>query len=702
MEPTTGKAKYYTLMEALKEQILSGTIKPGQKLPSENELTREYALSRHTVRKALALLENEGYITAQHGKGTFCSERVIQRHNSKNIAVTGYDNSLIGQSSPIGITTIAHPQEKLGEMAAELILEKNQKSPGRRKQRQTPDFPGTHRKRIHRRKKSVNRDEKIEKNPREEKTMGMDAKTAILEQKTALGIEFGSTRIKAVLIGADNAPIASGDHEWENRYDNGVWTYTLEDIWTGLQDAYTKMAADVKEKYDITLTRVGAIGFSAMMHGYMAFDKAGNLLVPFRTWRNNITEEASEKLTDLFGFHIPQRWTIAHLYQAILNGEPHVADIDYVTTLAGYIQWKMTGERVVGIGEASGIFPIDSETNTYFADMIAKFDEAVADKAYSWKALDVLPHVLTAGDNAGVLTKEGAALLDMSGNLEAGIPLCPPEGDAGTGMAATNSVRIRTGNVSAGTSVFAMIVLEKNLSKVYPEIDMVTTPSGHPVAMVHCQNCTSDLNAWVNLFREFAQTFGMKISTNDLFGKLYNKALEGDADCGGLLAYNYFSGEHVTGFNEGRPVFARTPDAKFNLANFMRVNLFTSLGALKVGLDILMKEEHVQVDQILGHGGLFKTKGVGQKILAGAIDAPVSVMETAGEGGAWGIALLASYMINKEENETLEDYLDAKVFAGNAGTKMDPDPADVAGFEVFTERYKKGLPIERAAVESLK
>ena len=532
--------------------------------------------------------------------------------------------------------------------------------------------------------------------------MGMDAKTAILEQKTALGIEFGSTRIKAVLIGADNAPIASGDHEWENRYDNGVWTYTLEDIWTGLQDAYTKMAADVKEKYDITLTRVGAIGFSAMMHGYMAFDKAGNLLVPFRTWRNNITEEASEKLTDLFGFHIPQRWTIAHLYQAILNGEPHVADIDYVTTLAGYIQWKMTGERVVGVGEASGIFPIDSETNTYFADMIAKFDEAVADKAYSWKALDVLPHVLNAGDNAGVLTKEGAALLDMSGNLEAGIPLCPPEGDAGTGMAATNSVRVRTGNVSAGTSVFAMIVLEKNLSKVYPEIDMVTTPSGHPVAMVHCQNCTSDLNAWVNLFREFAQTFGMEISTNDLFGKLYNKALEGDADCGGLLAYNYFSGEHVTGFNEGRPVFARTPDAKFILANFMRVNLFTSLGALKVGLDILMKEEHVQVDQILGHGGLFKTKGVGQKILAGAIDAPVSVMETAGEGGAWGIALLASYMINKEEHETLEDYLDAKVFAGNAGTKMDPDSADVAGFEAFTERYKKGLPIERAAVESLK
>ena len=529
-----------------------------------------------------------------------------------------------------------------------------------------------------------------------------EIKKDIESGNTALGIEFGSTRIKAVLTDGTTAPIAQGSYEWENRLENGIWTYSLEDIWKGLKDCYADLAADVKKQYGLTLKKVGAMGVSAMMHGYMAFDKAGNLLVPFRTWRNNITEEASEKLTDLFGFHIPQRWTIAHLYQAILNGEPHVADIDYVTTLAGYIQWKMTGERVVGVGEASGIFPIDSETNTYFADMIAKFDEAVADKAYSWKALDVLPHVLNAGDNAGVLTKEGAALLDMSGNLEAGIPLCPPEGDAGTGMAATNSVRVRTGNVSAGTSVFAMIVLEKNLSKVYPEIDMVTTPSGHPVAMVHCQNCTSDLNAWVNLFREFAQTFGMEISTNDLFGKLYNKALEGDADCGGLLAYNYFSGEHVTGFNEGRPVFARTPDAKFNLANFMRVNLFTSLGALKVGLDILMKEEHVQVDQILGHGGLFKTKGVGQKILAGSIDAPVSVMETAGEGGAWGIALLASYMINKEENETLEDYLDAKVFAGNAGTKMDPDPADVAGFEVFTERYKKGLPIERAAVESLK
>ena len=485
-------------------------------------------------------------------------------------------------------------------------------------------------------------------------------------------------------------------------HENGVWTYSLEDIWSGLQDCYQQMAKDVEEKYGVELTSVGAIGISAMMHGYMPFDKEGNLLVPFRTWRNNITGEASRKLSELFQYNIPQRWSIAHLYQAILKGEPHVKDIDYIATLEAYVHWKLTGKRVLGIGDVAGMFPVDSTTRDYNEKMVQQFDEQVASYGFPWKLRGILPKCLVAGQDAGCLTEEGAKLLDVTGRLKAGIPMCPPEGDAGTGMVATNSVAKRTGNVSAGTSVFASIVLEKELSAPYSEIDMVATPSGHPVAMAHSNNCTSDLNAWVNLFREFAQTFGMEISTNDLFGKLYNKALEGDADCGGLLAYNYFSGEHVTGFNEGRPVFARTPDAKFNLANFMRVNLFTSLGALKVGLDILMKEEHVQVDQILGHGGLFKTKGVGQKILAGAIDAPVSVMETAGEGGAWGIALLASYMINKEENETLEDYLDAKVFAGNAGTKMDPDPADVAGFEVFTERYKKGLPIERAAVESLK
>ena len=529
-----------------------------------------------------------------------------------------------------------------------------------------------------------------------------EAKTAILNNKTALGIEFGSTRIKAVLVDDKYDPIASGSYEWENRYENGVWTYSLDDIHKGLQGSYSDLVKDVQEKYGVELTSVGALGISAMMHGYMPFDKDGKLLVPFRTWRNNITGEASGKLMELFQYNIPQRWSIAHLYQAILNGEEHVKDIDYMCTLEAYVHRMLTGKRVLGIGDAAGMFPVDSEKKDYNQEMVEKFDKLVEPYGFPWKLRDIMPEVMVAGQDAGTLTEEGARFLDPTGKLKAGIPMCPPEGDAGTGMVATNSVKQRTGNVSAGTSVFAMIVLEKALSKPYKEIDMVTTPAGDAVAMAHSNNCTSDLNAWVNLFREFAQTFGMEISTNDLFGKLYNKALEGDADCGGLLAYNYFSGEHVTGFNEGRPVFARTPDAKFNLANFMRVNLFTSLGALKVGLDILMKEEHVQVDQILGHGGLFKTKGVGQKILAGAIDAPVSVMETAGEGGAWGIALLASYMINKEENETLEDYLDAKVFAGNAGTKMDPDPADVAGFEVFTERYKKGLPIERAAVESLK
>ena len=528
-----------------------------------------------------------------------------------------------------------------------------------------------------------------------------EAKAAIIANKTALGIEFGSTRIKAVLVDDKNQPIASGAHEWENRYENGVWTYSLDDIWTGIQDCYQDMAKDVKAKYDIELESVGAFGVSAMMHGYMPFNKEGELLVPFRTWRNNITGEASEKLMELFNYNIPQRWSIAHLYQAILNGEEHVKDIDYITTLEAYVHWKLTGKRVLGIGDAAGMFPIDTTKADYNQEMVDKFDELVAPYGFSWKLRDIMPKALVAGEDAGVLTEEGAKLLDVTGKLKAGIPMCPPEGDAGTGMVATNSVAVRTGNVSAGTSVFAMIVLEKELSRPYKEIDMVTTPAGDPVAMAHSNNCTSDLNAWVNLFREFAQTFGMEISTNDLFGKLYNKALEGDADCGGLLAYNYFSGEHVTGFNEGRPVFARTPDAKFNLANFMRVHLFTALGALKVGLDILLKEEGVQVDQILGHGGLFKTKGVGQKILAAAMNAPVSVMETAGEGGAWGIALLASYMVNKADGESLDNYLNEKVFAGQKGECMEPDAADVAGFETFIERYKKGLAIERAAVENL-
>lgn len=529
-----------------------------------------------------------------------------------------------------------------------------------------------------------------------------DVKNTIANGKAVLGIEFGSTRIKAVLVDENNMPIASGDHDWENRLENGVWTYTLEDIWTGLQDCYQKMTEDVKEKYGVAVEKLAAIGFSAMMHGYLAFDKEGNLLVPFRTWRNTITQEASEALTKVFNFHVPQRWSIAHLYQAILNGEEHVPQVDFFTTLDGYIHWQLTGEKVLGVGSASGMFPIDSTIKDYDKAMIQKFDELVAPKGFPWKLEHLLPKVLLAGDKAGVLTEEGAKKLDPTGTLQAGCPLCPPEGDAGTGMVATNSVKQRTGNVSAGTSVFAMIVLEKALKRVHEEIDMVTTPSGDAVAMVHCNNCTSDLNAWVNIFKEFAESFGIDVDMNKLFGTLYNKALEGDKDCGGLLAYNYFSGEHITGFEEGRPMFVRTPDSKFSLANFMRANLYTSLGALKVGLDILLKEEEVAIDRITGHGGLFKTKGVGQKILAAAMDATVSVMKTAGEGGAWGIALLASYMVNKDAGEALEDYLQNKVFGGDEGEKMDPDPEDVKGFDEFIKRYRAGFPIERAAVDALK
>ena len=529
-----------------------------------------------------------------------------------------------------------------------------------------------------------------------------DVKNTIANGKAVLGIEFGSTRIKAVLVDENNMPIASGDHDWENRLENGVWTYTLEDIWTGLQDCYQKMTEDVKEKYGVAVEKMAAIGFSAMMHGYLAFDKEGNLLVPFRTWRNTITQEASEALTKVFNFHVPQRWSIAHLYQAILNGEEHVPQVDFFTTLDGYIHWQLTGEKVLGVGSASGMFPIDSTIKDYDKAMIQKFDELVAPKGFPWKLEHLLPKVLLAGDKAGVLTEEGAKKLDPTGTLQAGCPLCPPEGDAGTGMVATNSVKQRTGNVSAGTSVFAMIVLEKALKRVHEEIDMVTTPSGDAVAMVHCNNCTSDLNAWVNIFKEFAESFGIDVDMNKLFGTLYNKALEGDKDCGGLLAYNYFSGEHITGFEEGRPMFVRTPDSKFSLANFMRANLYTSLGALKVGLDILLKEEEVAIDRITGHGGLFKTKGVGQKILAAAMDATVSVMKTAGEGGAWGIALLASYMVNKDAGEALEDYLQNKVFGGDEGEKMDPDPEDVKGFDEFIKRYRAGFPIERAAVDALK
>ena len=534
--------------------------------------------------------------------------------------------------------------------------------------------------------------------------MGHDVnatKNAILSGKTALGIEFGSTRIKAVLVDEDNSVIAIGTHDWENQLVDNIWTYSLDAIWKGLQDCYADMAQNVEKEYGVAIETIGAIGFSAMMHGYMAFNAQSELLVPFRTWRNTITQAASEKLTEVFNFHIPQRWSIAHLYQAILNGEEHVKDVTFFTTLAGYIHWQLSGNKVLGVGEASGMFPIDVATKDFDKKMIAQFDELVADKGFAWKLADIMPKVLVAGEKAGVLTEEGAKLLDVSGKLKGGIPMCPPEGDAGTGMTATNSVAQRTGNVSAGTSVFIMAVLEKELSKAYDELDLVTTPDGSLVAMVHCNNCTSDLNAWVNIFKEFQEAMGMKVDMNKLYGTLYRKALEGDADCGGLLAYNYFSGEHITGFEEGRPLFVRTPDSKFNLANFMRVNLYTALGALKVGMDILFKEEKVTLDEIMGHGGLFKTEGVGQRIMAAAANTPVAVMKTAGEGGAWGIAILANYMAQKAADETLSDYLNNKVFAGEESSRMEPNAEDVAGFEAFIERYKAGFAIERAAVDSL-
>lgn len=523
----------------------------------------------------------------------------------------------------------------------------------------------------------------------------------IQKARTALGIELGSTRIKAVLIDSENAPVASGSYEWENQLENGIWTYSLESIWTGLQAAYRDMAGQVKAQYGITLEKIGAIGFSAMMHGYMAFDGRGELLVPFRTWRNTMTLEASEILSERFGFHIPQRWSVAHLYQAILNGETHVERIRYLTTLSGYIHWKMTGRKVLGIGDASGMFPIDAQTKDYDRTMLQQFEELVSGKGYDWKLCELLPEVRLAGEDAGTLTAEGAALLDPEGNLQPGISVCPPEGDAGTGMTATNSVARRTGNVSAGTSVFAMVVLEKPLSRAYEELDIVTTPDGSPVAMVHCNNGTSDLNAWVDLFGEFLETMGMSVDRNTLFSALYHKALEGEKDAGGLLSCCYLSGEHITGFEKGRPFFVRTPESRFHLAEFMRSHLYASLATLKIGMDLLFKQENVELDELMGHGGFFKTRDVGQRVMAAAANVPVTVLETAGEGGAWGIALLAAYAVRHREGESLEEYLKGSVFAGENGSRMEPDPEDVAGFDIFMERYRKALGVERAAVEAL-
>ncbi len=528
----------------------------------------------------------------------------------------------------------------------------------------------------------------------------LEIRREIEEGKAVLGIEFGSTRIKAELITTDNIPVAEGAWEWENRLENGIWTYSLEDIWKGLQGCYADLRSKVQERYGTSIRKLAAIGISAMMHGYLAFNDKDELLVPFRTWRNTITGEAAAELTELFHYNIPQRWTIAHLYQAILNGEEHVKDIRFVATLAAYVHWQLTGEKVIGVGDGSGMFPISMQTKDYDAEMVEKFNARIADRHYAWKMPEVFPQNRKAGEPAGTLTAKGAALLDVSGELEPGIPMCPPEGDAGTGMAATNAVAQRTGNVSAGTSCFGMIVLEKELQNVYPEIDLVTTPAGDLVAMAHCNNCTSDLNAWVGIFDEFCGAMGIEADRSRLFSVLYTKALEGDKDCGGLLDYNYFSGEPITGMNEGRPLFVRTPDAAFGLANFMRVHLYASLSVLKAGMDLLLKKEGVKVDNMMGHGGLFKTKGVGQSILAAALNTPVTCMTTAGEGGAWGIALLAAYAV-RGEGLALDEWLNRKVFAAAKGETIRPDPADVAGFDAYLARYERGLSIEAAAVSAL-
>lgn len=525
-------------------------------------------------------------------------------------------------------------------------------------------------------------------------------RAAITEGRTSLGIELGSTRIKSVLIGPDYTPLASGSFDWENKLENGIWTYSLDAVWNGLQSSFAKLSEQVYEQYGVRLTTTGSFGVSAMMHGYLVFDQDGNQLLPFRTWRNVMTEQAASLLTQQFQFNIPQRWSIAHLYQAMLNNEPHVPNIAYLTTLAGYVHWKLTGEKVLGVGDASGVFPIDSRSNQYDSGMMDSFQQQVNDGGFSWQLKDILPRVLDAGAPAGTLTPEGALLLDPSGILEPGIPLCPPEGDAGTGMVATNSVAERTGNISAGTSIFAMLVLEKPLSQVYPEIDIVTTPAGKPTAMVHCNNCTSDLDAWVRLFSGAFDAMGTPKGKPELYDAFYYQALEGEPDCGGLLSYNYYSGEPITGFDAGRPLFVRTPESRLTFPNFTRCLLFSALGTLRIGMELLA-QEHVQVTTLLGHGGLFKTKGAGQVLAASALGIPVAVMETAGEGGAWGIAVLAAYLREKAENQTLVDYLSQQVFANTQNTPIPPNPESQKGFDAFMERYKAGLAIEKAAVSSL-
>lgn len=533
----------------------------------------------------------------------------------------------------------------------------------------------------------------------EEKMKSMIERKNLIESgEIFLGLELGSTRIKAVLIDAKGKVLETGGYDWENQFVDGIWTYDLDEVWKGIQECYQDLRIHVKESYQTSLTTIKAIGISGMMHGYLPFNKDGNQLAPFRTWRNNITGQAAHKLTSLFQYNIPQRWSIAHLYHSILQNEDYVSKIDYITTLAGYVHWKLTGRKVLGIGEASGMFPIDVQAKTFYPRMLKQFDHLVEEKHYPWKAEEILPKVLVAGEHAGNLTADGARLLDVSGDLQAGIPFCPPEGDAGTGMVATNSVAEKTGNVSAGTSAFAMVVLEKELSRVYEELDMVTTPSGSLVAMAHSNNCTTDLNAWISVFDEGLRAFGIKVTKGQLYETLLKQALQGDSDCGNLLSYCFHSGEHAVGLSKGCPLFIHPTKSRFNLANFMRVHLYTCFGAMKMGMDILMKTEKVQVDRILAHGGIFKTKGVAQRMLSAAMGMPVEVMENAGEGGPWGMALLAAYMMAGEKSGSLEKYLAENIFSGNKVDVLFADQEEIQGYEIFMEKYMKGLDIEHTAL----
>ena len=526
----------------------------------------------------------------------------------------------------------------------------------------------------------------------------MDGRQVIESGDVFLGIEFGSTRIKSVLIDKNGTVLGIGIHDWENRFVDGIWTYPQDEILFGLSNCYASLKADIKDKFGITIKQIKYMGISAMMHGYMAFDKDMKLLAPFQTWRNSNTERSAKELSESFKFNIPLRWTIAHLYQRMLDKEEHVKDIDFVTTLSSYIHYMLTGEKNIGIGDASGIFPIDSVTKEYDETMLSIFEEKIKSYNFSWKIRDILPKVMVAGECAGILTKAGADLLDKDGDLAEGSILCPPEGDAGTGMVATNSIKKGTGNMSAGTSMFAMLVLDKKLNDYYKEIDMVTTPDGYPVAMSHANNGTSDLNAWVGLFREFSKLFGINISDGELFEKLYTNSLNGSPDCGNLMSFGYFSGEGITKLNEGRPLFLRSPKSEFNLANFMRAHLYSSLTAVKVGLDILTEKENVKIKKMMGHGGLFKTKGVGQRYLSAAINAPVEVLDTASEGGAWGIALLALYLIHSDKYK-LDEFLSEKIFDKNTGSEIMADKKDVEGFKTFTQRYLNAVYIERLSVE---